>query len=1043
MLARAESYFEAGAYDKAKIEYLNLLKADSKNATAIERLGMIWFEQGAPLRALPFLQTARDLAPDNLKLRGKLAAAYGAVGHVAEARKEALTMLEQSPNHDEAILLLADTSVSAEDIEFAEQTLREAAQPDRASVHLATATLLLRKGEGDSVQPEVEKALALDPKSSLAHMAMAHLWWSKNDLTRAGEEFKIAADLAPVRSTARMKFAEFKMNSKAEAEAKLLLHEITRKAPDYLPAWTFLAQIAYGEKKYDEALALLANSLRRDGGNFDALMLQSAIWLARGDVDKAVQSLEALDERHPNMPPLKYQLARAYLQNNKAKQAAIVLNDAVAINPDYLEAHFLLATANLRSGDAQAAVASLEALLKKRPKMMLPQLMLVEAFQSLARLDDAATLLREQIAASPQSSAPQFLLGTVLQKNKQEEEARAAFQKAYELEPDNFLYFSKIIELDLAKKDFPTALQRVQAELQKTPGSAGMHFLKGKIHATQGDWANAEVALLESLKLDAGFSGASALLISTYMSTKRLPQALGQLEGILGKNPKEVSALLVAALIYEQMDDFGKARDYYERILTVSPEHGGVMNNLAYLYSEKLNQLDKAYELARKAATLQPRDAGAADNLGWVLYKRGEYPQALALLQTSAEKLGDIPEVQFHLGMASYSMGQMDAAKKAFQTALKSPEEFPGKAEAQRRLAMLDTPEGKPADISSEALEAMLKQQPEDLLVRMRLGEAYERQGEFAKAEAAYEQALKVNPRLPAPALKLAQLNGGPLKNREKAIEFAKKAKDLAPNDPIASGTLGALVFQAGNFSWAYSLLQESSRKRADDAVILRDFAWAAYSQGRLDEAQQAMQRVLKAAPDSPQAADAKIFLAMTALDPHSKDLSTAEPEVRKILEADPAYTPASMALAALQMQRGEAGAAVGTYRQVLQRFPDFAPAQKYLAALYLGDPENRPKARDLAMKARKTLPDDPELARTLAEISYERKDYKYALQLLNESAQKRPLNATGLYYLGMTHLQLKEMPRSRETLNLALAAGLTDPLATEARRVIAEMPPE
>jgi tetratricopeptide (TPR) repeat protein len=71
-LTRANSYFDSGEYDKAKIEYLNVLRADPQNATAVERLGTIWDEQGAPLHAAPFLLRTRDLAPDNLAARVKL-----------------------------------------------------------------------------------------------------------------------------------------------------------------------------------------------------------------------------------------------------------------------------------------------------------------------------------------------------------------------------------------------------------------------------------------------------------------------------------------------------------------------------------------------------------------------------------------------------------------------------------------------------------------------------------------------------------------------------------------------------------------------------------------------------------------------------------------------------------------------------------------------------------------------------------------------------------------------------------------------------------
>ena len=96
---------------------------------------------------------------------------------------------------------------------------------------------------------------------------------------------------------------------------------------------------------------------------------------------------------------------------------------------------------------------------------------------------------------------------------------------------------------------------------------------------------------------------------------------------------------MTLALIYEQMRDYPKARDAYEKLLSINPDFVPALNNLAYLYTERLNDLNKAYDLARKAHDLQPQDAAAADTLGWVLYKRGDYQQALAILQESAEKL--------------------------------------------------------------------------------------------------------------------------------------------------------------------------------------------------------------------------------------------------------------------------------------------------------------------------------------------------------------------------------------------------------------------
>jgi tetratricopeptide (TPR) repeat protein len=193
----------------------------------------------------------------------------------------------------------------------------------------------------------------------------------------------------------------------------------------------------------------------------------------------------------------------------------------------------------------------------------------------------------------------------------------------------------------------------------------------------------------------------------------------------------------------------------------------------------------------------------------------------------------------------------------------------------------------------------------------------------------------------------------------------------------------------------------------------------------------------LKVAPAPEISGDAQSFLRMTALDKNPNEAVTHE--IQKLLKADPNYVPALAVRAAIEEQRGEARTAIATYIAILQIYPHFAPAQKRLADLYLDDPTALETAYEFAIKARQALPDDPELARILGEISYQRKDYSRALQLLRESARATPLDAKGSYYLGASQVQLNQKPQATEALERALAAGLREPYASEARRLLAE----
>src|SRR5437764_13256261 len=682
-------------------------------------------------------------------------------------------------------------------------------------------------------------------------------------------------------------------------------------------------------------------------------------------------------------------------------------------------------------------------LLKRNPELRPAALLLAAAYGSLDRFVDGAVVIGEQARLAPLDPQAQMALGLTLRQAKRNGEARQAFEKAAELAPDSLWPVDQLVEVDLREKHFDAARQTIQRQFQKTPDAAAAHFFEAKILAAEEKWDLAEVELQKTLQLDPNFAGAYDLLVQTYLATNKLPQALSELHIQLAKNPNVASELMILSLLYERTSDFAKARDAYERLLSINPNLVTALNNLACLYADRLRDLDKAYDLERKARELQGNDPAIADTFGWILSKRSDYQQALPILQGSAAKLPDSPEVQFHLGMTAYMMGQTDLARVALQKAASAAKDFPGKEESKRRLALLANGTNASAELSISQLEAMTKEQPNDVISQMRLAEAYEKQRAWDKAAAAFEQVLKLNPRLASATTKLAQLYAGPLQNKEKALAYAKKARELTPNDPQVTSILGKVAYQSGNLAWSYSLLHEAARPRKNEPSILHDLAWAAYRLGKVNEARETMQKALATGSDFPEAADARKFLSLTALDENPNELSAAENEIQKELQASPEYLPALMAQASLDEQRGQIKPAAEIYTSILRRSPDFAQAQKRLAKLYAPEPSTTAAAYYLATKARKALPDDGELAELLGRLSYKEKQDETASQLLQESARKTSLNANSLFYLGMSQLQTRQKAEARDILNQALVGGLQEPLASEARHALADLQPK
>ena len=179
------------------------------------------------------------------------------------------------------------------------------------------------------------------------------------------------------------------------------------------------------------------------------------------------------------------------------------------------------------------------------------------------------------------------------------------------------------------------------------------------------------------------------MLAALYAETNRYDQALARLADALKTRPNDTAALMLSGVIYEQKSDIPKARDAYEKVLAIEPRAAAAANNLAWIYSEHGGDKDKALQLAQMAKEIAPDDPRVSDTLGWILYKRGIYQNALSLLKESAAKMGENPQVQYHLGMVYAQLGDQANARKALNAAIGSPADFQGKDEARKTLASL------------------------------------------------------------------------------------------------------------------------------------------------------------------------------------------------------------------------------------------------------------------------------------------------------------------------------------------------------------------
>jgi tetratricopeptide (TPR) repeat protein len=1057
---RADNYYAAGEFSKAEVEYRFTLRLDNENKRAVSQLGDIYFQQGRFSRAYAFVLKASQLATNDVNVQVKLATILLMMKKNTEARNAAEYVLTLSPTNSEAPDIIAESAVTRPDMvtvrKFLEAHEKKVGQT--APMELAFGILEYDSGDEKAAETALQQALRLDPKYSAAHYTMGNLDVRKGLMKEADAEFKLAAELAPKRSPRRLSYANFKLRTGDVAEGKRLMAEISKEAPDYIPAWIRQAEIALAEQRYDDCDSLLNNALAHDVDNYDALFMRGRLYLATGKIDKGVAEFSRMAALYDQSAEVFYQLGVAEAGARDYTKAVTALNRALFLRPKYTEAIMLLSGLNISKGDPASAIASLTLLLKDYPRYGQAYLLLGNAYLAEKNVDAAYTAFTKADETLPKNAQVPMLLGLILEQKKNNAAARKQFERAFELSTDQSRPLEELVNLDLFDNNFDAALGRLNKLTDEKLGPARQLLLakvysaraqsaadkasggtNGKLDslAAQPDVNLAEGAMLKAIDQDPTSVGPYLLLAKLYVATGKQQTALDRLNTLVSKT-NSPSGYMQIGVIYEAMKDYPKARDAYEKSISLSPNFVPAINNLSYLYSERLNDLDKAYPLAKKATDLAPGDPASEDTLGWIVYKKGDYARARALLEDSAGKMPNEAEVQYHVGMARYMMGDEDPARQALQTAAASTADFPGKAEASRRLATLAI-NAKTADARTQAdLEQRLKDEPNDPIAAERLGEIYERAGTLDKAAKTYEQSLKQDPQNGPTMGRLAQVYLQ-LKQNDKALDMAKDAHKLLPADAGISALLGRLVFFAGDYNWSASLLDDAAGKLPNQPEIRYNLAWAYYAQGRVEDARRAMQGVASSLTGAQQN-DAKQFLTFVAA---AKDPAQAAAlPATQILSTNADYVPALMVAGVQAEKAGKSDDATQYYSKALARYPAFSPAVRNLVIIYSKNP-NAPgdqKTYDLAMKARANFPGDTELTRALGVLAYRRGDYQRAATLLNEGSQTLTTDGELFYFLGMSNYQLKRTPPAKQALTRALALNVSSKYADDAKKVLAEL---
>ena len=171
------------------------------------------------------------------------------------------------------------------------------------------------------------------------------------------------------------------------------------------------------------------------------------------------------------------------------------------------------------------------------------------------------------------------------------------------------------------------ALASAETGVSLAPDKPEAYLRRGLIHHRGKNAALAKADLAQALTLDANFIPAlTALAEVTY--------AEGQLELALG---------------------------YYDRILKIAPDNGGVLNNRCYLAAE-IGKLDEALRDCDASIAIAAEDINL-DSRGFVYLKRGDAEKALADFDAALKLNAKAPASLYGRGIARIRLGRTEEGR--------------------------------------------------------------------------------------------------------------------------------------------------------------------------------------------------------------------------------------------------------------------------------------------------------------------------------------------------------------------------------------------
>ena len=587
------------------------------------------------------------------------------------------------------------------------------------------------------------------------------------------------------------------------------------------------APLSYSNALMADALAAYSEGVRQQmHGNFDAALTNFLNSLAYD----------------PDNQELYLRIALEYIRRRDVPKAVATLQNLIRRKPRSADAHLWLGLVYRAAGNRQAAYQAYRRAMKLAPRRHAPYLEMASMLQREGKSDQAVALLRKGIKKVDDPTQLMRLLGEIYlrkaassdntgQAKENRLAAARAFEQALEHDPENVELLYRLADLyiltDQPAKAIPyfQRIEKIEPDNMDIKKKIALSFIAG------GDRRKAVATLEKILTKEPDNPQINYYLGEIYEKLGDKQKARNHYQLATRATPPQPSAYIKLALL-EMEDDPQEAVETLAKALKVLPDNVRITEMLAYLYLNQHDYHNALQYFSRAEQLLRNSPERSASPLFYFNYaivaqRAGKIQQAADLLVDAAAEQPLLLDTY-----VQYIVQQDDeeVTEEAIQVLKKAAPELPDQPAVLIYLGMLQSFEHH----YSEALQAFRQAEerietlPADSPQRIRLddsfyflyGVASERTGHPTEAEEHFEKCIELNPKHADAYNYLAYMWAEKSVNLDKALKYIHKALEIEPDNGAFLDTLGWIYYMKGDYVQAQPQLERAWKQMSDDPTI-------------------------------------------------------------------------------------------------------------------------------------------------------------------------------------------------------------------------------